>query len=1050
MAVMGEARSTPTYPSVAPPRYGGCVSAFLHFFDWTPAKRFSSTKRLSANKPEKAFRRSRSFRGDHGAAGKTRMMCQSGGDAVLGEVPDGTRAPGVVARLMGLESLPQPQALQRDDRQGTPILLQDLLKRDYKGARRATLRERIPAIFPRRAAQEESKRRRKKSASLLTAFRCRPDVSPAYIDIPATSRFLSSVARSPQSPFVSRLPPRGELHESPSPASNFNHLDIPELSLRASSTGTTGVVLQGWPLESQHIVPPDIFHEDYESTSVGSRPTDSASSKPLMAVGSHKVVHGRRRGSSWNGSEGSDSTIEQDRKPASEPSVSSSRHRTSRRHEPAFKTTRRPASSKSPKVGKRGADSLMENSRASSQESMSGASLGSVSSKTPTGLPGKSRASNPGHRAAVVRCKGDDELHLRSRSPSRSKEIMAPGKPPPKVKNQKGAPSQSGDGVMTRPKVGVPSYGVRMFGGRKEGDKVKMGSPALVQHLPTLQRFSEKAAGAGKQTAKVVQVQDLGERLKTGNVNGEEMATQSGVDDTEDSTTLRFKRKSKVHNKHARAPSVDDVFPELPFEFENCKEKCDGAMERVLLGQGLSSSPDQISSSPLVDYSSGVCMLGRLSDALVDYDELPCLGEYGKEAGGLSGSPLIECEELRSLGGSGPPASSAEEQSIPSEVCQAQEAGGGDDLRWEDERVLLSGRCCERSCSGPSISSESLPSDVEDERNGDSWSSCASNNNLGDCHSPRPFEITEIDVEPESLNQEHQNSPPTQFVKKILDPTGLDLLVDEAGQPSPVSILNSPFHDEPCTASESSVTDSILRQPDCEEIVDELDALAPSCSASNVSNSDKIRQALLDISMFWSREEPSCTFEPPLPAGDTKGEQSFIRGVLSAAQFLSTPGSSPDWHAKDVAIDPSLFDKLESGDMVEFSCQAAGGLWRCDRKLLFDCVNEAFGLTHLWHCQGGGHEVNWLQEELVVCRSSRPRGELLVVQVGKQIDEWRQLASYAIDSLIERDMSVHFGNWQRFGREAAEVGLEIEDTVWEDMLEEVVADMNIVSTSKQY
>jgi hypothetical protein len=50
MAMMGEARSTPTYPSVAPPRYGGCVSAFLHFFDWTPAKRFSSTKRLSGSK----------------------------------------------------------------------------------------------------------------------------------------------------------------------------------------------------------------------------------------------------------------------------------------------------------------------------------------------------------------------------------------------------------------------------------------------------------------------------------------------------------------------------------------------------------------------------------------------------------------------------------------------------------------------------------------------------------------------------------------------------------------------------------------------------------------------------------------------------------------------------------------------------------------------------------------------------------------------------------------------------------------------------------------
>ena len=69
------------------------------------------------------------------------------------------------------------------------------------------------------------------------------------------------------------------------------------------------------------------------------------------------------------------------------------------------------------------------------------------------------------------------------------------------------------------------------------------------------------------------------------------------------------------------------------------------------------------------------------------------------------------------------------------------------------------------------------------------------------------FQIIEIDEEPESLSQEHQNSPPAQFVKKILDPTGLDPSVDElAGQPSPVSILNAPFHDEACTTSESSLT----------------------------------------------------------------------------------------------------------------------------------------------------------------------------------------------------------------------------------------------------
>ena len=84
-----------------------------------------------------------------------------------------------------------------------------------------------------------------------------------------------------------------------------------------------------------------------------------------------------------------------------------------------------------------------------------------------------------------------------------------------------------------------------------------------------------------------------------------------------------------------------------------------------------------------------------------------------------------------------------------------------------------------------------------------------------------------------------------------------------------------------------------------------------------------------------------------------------------------------------------------------------------------------------------------------VWRASRPRGEMLVGEVVKRIEDWRKLASYAIDSLIERDMSVHFGNWRYFGPEVAKVGLDIESTVWDAVLEEVVVDL-IVSTSKRY
>jgi hypothetical protein len=204
------------------------------------------------------------------------------------------------------------------------------------------------------------------------------------------------------------------------------------------------------------------------------------------------------------------------------------------------------------------------------------------------------------------------------------------------------------------------------------------------------------------------------------------------------------------------------------------------------------------------------------------------------------------------------------------------------------------------------------------------------------------------------------------------------------------------------------------------------------------SDNDEIRQALMDISVFKSLE--AFTFEYKERVCGAKEEQSFVREVLSAAHFLSTPGSSPDWFNRDVAIDPSLFDRLELGGYqglaVDKWFQVSGGLWRCDRKLLFDCVNEAFGLV-LWRCRGSemGPPVQ------------RPWGQKLVEEVYKKIEEWRRLAAYDIDFLVERDMCMSsFDSWKDFNVEVAEVGLDIESMLWKAIVEEAVVD--ILSTSK--
>lgn len=199
---------------------------------------------------------------------------------------------------------------------------------------------------------------------------------------------------------------------------------------------------------------------------------------------------------------------------------------------------------------------------------------------------------------------------------------------------------------------------------------------------PKLQRFTEKAAASG--------VGVCTDRLKTGN---------AAQDQSGEPVVSNSKR-----TKQSQARSVDALFPELPLE------SCESTETR----QPVLFSPDPVGRvlfSPDFDFTE--CTEISASP-LIDYDELCDSGEYGKERQGISGSPLIDCDDLR-----------GENESI-SVVSYPVD-------HWEDEIVetILSGRCCERNCSGPSISSRSVTFSDE-ERNGDSWSSCASYN-PGDC-----------------------------------------------------------------------------------------------------------------------------------------------------------------------------------------------------------------------------------------------------------------------------------------------------------------------------
>ena len=209
---------------------------------------------------------------------------------------------------------------------------------------------------------------------------------------------------------------------------------------------------------------------------------------------------------------------------------------------------------------------------------------------------------------------------------------------------------------------------------------------------------------------------------------------------------------------------------------------------------------------------------------------------------------------------------------------------------------------------------------------------------------------------------------------------------------------------------------------------------------SSSSNSEKLQQALLDISMFVRHE----TYNFECTKGQVSQEDenhhrhhhSFIHKILSAGQVLcSRPGDVIDWFDENLAIDPSLFDRLENDDDYEEDTDT--GFWRCDRRLLFDCTNEAVSLK--------------LGKPQLSCLLQSPRvtDEKLVEEVYAKILEWQELPSYSISGLIEKDMGSRVGKWSNLSEEIAEVGLEVECLVWKTILEDVVLDLIITASEKE-
>jgi hypothetical protein len=220
---------------------------------------------------------------------------------------------------------------------------------------------------------------------------------------------------------------------------------------------------------------------------------------------------------------------------------------------------------------------------------------------------------------------------------------------------------------------------------------------------------------------------------------------------------------------------------------------------------------------------------------------------------------------------------------------------------------------------------------------------------------------------------------------------------------------------------------------------------------SAIVESNKVRPALLDKCNFRTNNNSIVTRAEI----NQQEEMHYIEEVLHSSDFLSTAKNATEncFGPDKVAISPLLFEQLQfrstsssqdkdimltdsvkwsSRDFVTNSWQ--GSLRQADRRLLFDSLHEIVSMfCDLQFCSKGSPPASKAQEVEV--------GEKLVAEVYLKLCEWHNVATNAVQRLVDRDMRMHRSKWLEFSQEIAEVGTDIEHMLFKVMIDELIEDL---------
>ncbi|EOA40013.1 hypothetical protein CARUB_v10008702mg [Capsella rubella] len=145
----------------------------------------------------------------------------------------------------------------------------------------------------------------------------------------------------------------------------------------------------------------------------------------------------------------------------------------------------------------------------------------------------------------------------------------------------------------------------------------------------------------------------------------------------------------------------------------------------------------------------------------------------------------------------------------------------------------------------------------------------------------------------------------------------------------------------------------------------------------------------------------------------------YVKKVLEVSGFLDNKDNDEKWHAEEQPLNPSLVYELEIQEEAVVN----------NRELLFDLVNEAIVETH--------------NESHIYFPKTFPYGKRYLDEVWGRV-EWNlsgvgaENKDRSLDDIVGRDLLKKGDGWMNLRRESEWLTLELEDLIFDDVLDELL------------